>query len=340
MKNQCMTRKTIVFILFVACGLVVTAQQLPEKTIRIADSLTAKERADRNPVLLRSELDSLIKLYAPLPADIGNKETPVQRTEATSTYMLAGMALLLLISGWMLFLLFRQRSDFKKTLQVLQQQAGIKETVSQNGNGKKRGRSAAGLNPEARMEILNAELHELARENEGLQGVIKTYNGIQQDFDSMKKLMQKMYKVKNYPGYDKNKEELIAFKNVLATEGAVAEYAYDKFLKPVLAIADTHKNHPSKMNTADREKIFDLLLSLSFFYIEYLYLRVGDLSVGGSIVERIRNLTGGQPLKTELLKQLNMESGSRALVVRMALSNLSVKDLSYPVFDETNLNHS
>ena len=334
-----MTRKTIVFIFLVACGLLSAAQQLPEKTLRITDSLTAKEKAERNPVLLRSELDSLIKRYAPLPVDAGNQEKPVQRTEVASAYLLAGMALLILVSGWILFLLFRQRRNLGKTLKVLQQQAGMKETVSANGNGKTRGRSTTGSNPEARMEILNAELLELAKENEGLQGVIKTYNGIQQDFDSLKQVMQKMYKVKNYPGYDKNKDELIAFKNVLATEGAVAEYAYEKFLKPVLAIADTHKNYPSKMNTADREKIFDLLLSLSFFYIEYLYLRVNELSVGGTIVERIRNLTGGQALKTELLKQLNTDSGSRALVVRLALSKMAVKDLSYPVFDETNLNH-
>mgnify|MGYP003452786756 CR=1 FL=1 len=190
------------------------------------------------------------------------------------------------------------------------------------------------------MELLHAELIKLAKENEGLQGVIKTYNGIQQDLDSLKQKMRKMYKVKNYPGYDKNKDEVIAIQNVLATEGAVTEYAYEKFLKPILAIADTHKNHPSKMNTDDRERIFDLLLSLSFFYIEYLYLRVSELSVGGTIVERIRTLTGGQALKTELLKQLNTDSGSRALVVRLALSKWSVKDLSYPVFDETNLNHS
>ncbi len=340
MKNKPMTRKTIVFIFLGAFGLVATAQQLPEKTIRIADSLTAKERADRNPVLLRSELDSLIKLFTPLPAVNGNQEKPVERTEASTDYLLAGMALLLFISAWVLFLLFRQRRDFRKSLQVLQLQAGSKETVSQNGNGRSRGRTTSVNNPEARMEMLNAELLELAKENEGLQGVIKTYNGIQQEFDSLKQVMRKMYKVKNYPGYDKNKDEVNAIQNVLSTEGAVAEYAYEKFLKPVLAIADTHKNHPSKMNTADREKIFDLLLSLSFFYIEYLYLRVSELSVGGTIVERIRTLTGGQALKTELLKQLNTDSGSRALVVRIALSKLAVKDLSYPVFDETNLNHS
>ncbi len=335
-----MTRKTIVLIFLVGCGLLSAAQQPPGKTLRIADSLTEMEKAGRNTVLLRAELDSLIKLYAPLPANPGNPEKAAEKTESVSAYLLAGMALLLLVSGCVLFLLFRQRSDFRKTVQVLQQRAGMRETVSSNGNGKSRGRSTAGNNPEARLEILNAELLQLLKENEGLQGVIKSYNGIQQDFDSLKMVMQKMYKVKNYPGYDKSKDEVSACKNVLATEGAVAEYAYEKFLKPVLAIADAHKNLPSRMNTADRERIFDLLLSLYFFYIEYLYLRVNELSVGGTIVERIRSLTGGQALKTELLKQLNTDSGSRALVVRLALSKMAVKDLSYPVFDETNLNHS
>jgi hypothetical protein len=40
------------------------------------------------------------------------------------------------------------------------------------------------------------------------------------------------------------------------------------------------------------------------------------------------------------MKQLNMEHGSRALVLRMVLDAMKIQRLSYPVFDETNLNLS
>jgi len=40
-----------------------------------------------------------------------------------------------------------------------------------------------------------------------------------------------------------------------------------------------------------------------------------------------------------LLKKLNKEHGSRALVLRMALNKSGISKLSYPVFDETDLNN-
>ena len=92
------------------------------------------------------------------------------------------------------------------------------------------------------------------------------------------------------------------------------------------------------MSAEDKAKLVDLLLSLSLLYIEYLYLRVSELSVGGTIVERLNNLSTGQNLKEDRLRKLNRESGSRALVLRLALDQLAIQQLSYPVFEETNLN--
>lgn len=331
-----MYQKTIFLMLWMMAGPLVQAQQAPGKAIRIADSLTIKERQERDPVLLRSELDSLIKLYAPAPATIHNPAQSQPVTEAAVFYLAGGMLLLLLVSGSVLVIVYRQRRLLNKTIYTLREKKN-RETRMEGGM-MKRSLASEGQAPGSWPKDGPAEFGELIKENEDLKAVIKSYNGIQQEFDALKQGIKKMYKVKNYPGYDKNKEELLAIQNVLKTESAVAEYAYEKFLKPVLAIADSNKNHPSRMSAADNERLCDLLLSLSFFYIEYLYLRVRDLSVGGTMVERIRSLTEGRALRTELLRQLNTESGSRALVLRMALSKLAVKDLTYPVFDETNLN--
>jgi hypothetical protein len=126
---------------------------------------------------------------------------------------------------------------------------------------------------------------------------------------------------------------------VLDTENIVANYAYEKFLKPILGITDANKNSPARMSTADRERLLDLLVSLSLLYIEYLYLRINDLSIGGQMVERIKGFSNGNGIDAALLKKLNTEFGSRALVIKMALEKTGVSKLSYPVFDETNLNN-
>ncbi len=331
-----MYRKTILWICCIAISLDSVAQQVPGNSLRIADSLTAKERTERNPVLLRSELDSLIRVYAPVQAVNKIPEKTSPQNEFIPGYLAAGLGLLIFLSGWSLFLLYRQRRSLKRTLRVLEPEGDhpLPGSITDPGNG------AAVNGKGVFRESLPGEFRQPGLENEELKGVIKTYNGIQQDFDSLKQVMREVYKVKNYPGYDRSSDEMLAIKNVLEKEGAVAEYAYEKFLKPVLALADSNKNHPSRMNNADRDRLFDLLLSLSLFYIEYLYLRVRELSVGGTMVERFSSLTNGQALRKELLKQLNTESGSRALVLRMALNKWNIKNLTYPVFDETNLNPS
>jgi cell division protein FtsB len=192
---------------------------------------------------------------------------------------------------------------------------------------------------EGRINDLTAELHKLTKENENLDRVIKEYNGIQHEYDSLKHGLHKAYKIRNYPGYDKTKHETNAMQTVLDTENIVATYAYEKFLKPILSLTDTNKNNPAMLTENDRKKLLDHLLSLSLLYIEYLYLRINDLSIGGKMVERIKGFSSGNGIDTTLLKKMNTDHGSRALVVKMALAKAGVSTLSYPVFDETDLNN-
>ncbi len=312
-----MRRPILIFLLWLP---VLTAKsQLPAtKPVRIADSLTAKELAARNPVLLRAELDSLVRLYAPPPVQVRVKEPIPVRNDRLLYIILAGIALLTALQGWLLY-----RSYTKKR-------------VLEKGKNGRAGQAPATL--EEKIGILNEEIRTLTKNNEGLSRVVKEYNGIQQEFDSLKAGIRSAYKVKHYPGYDPGSRDTLALQGVLDTEKAVADYAWEKFLKPILRLTDAHKNSPSRIPENDRLRLLDLLLSLSLLYIEYLYLRVSDLSVGGSIIGRMQQLAEGKNPDPSVLKKLDREYGNRALVIRMVLDKASLKNLSYPVFDETNLN--
>jgi hypothetical protein len=184
---------------------------------------------------------------------------------------------------------------------------------------------------EKKIEDLASELTKMTRENEGLTRVIKEYNGIQHEFDTLRHGMNKAYKIRFYPGKK--------IQGVLDTESAVAGYAYENFLKPIMALADSNKNQPAKISVCDQEKILELLVSLALLYTEYLYLRIGELSIGGNMVERISQFRQKKSPSPALLKKLDLQNGSRALVIKMILEKHGITELSYPVFDETNLNN-
>jgi hypothetical protein len=320
-------------LLFLLSG---TWAQPGRKPLRITDSLPPKEAAEPYRIILRSELDSLLRLHTPIQAESKDAALiPVSKNTSTR-YLFPAIILLLSIVSVTLFLVYRQRRELKK----LTAQVGTGNEASPGLNGKQKinKRNASVHSLEEKIGSLHAELHKLSKENEGMSRVITEYNGIQSEYDSLKQGMQGAYKIRNYPGIDRAKNEKNAMRSVLDTEKALAVFAYEKFLKPLLAITDANKNNPAKMSMVDREKILDLLFSLSFLYIEYLYLRVTDLSVGGSIVERLKAFTQGKTPDPLLLKQLNTASGSRALVMRLALNKAQIDRLSYPVFDETNLN--
>lgn len=333
-----MLKKTYIYILLLLLPAASMAQQPENQHIRIMDTLPAKEKVSR--VILRSELDSLVKLNTPVQI-IEPQDKPVQKEkDSFPLYILIGLSVIIALLGFVIYLFYGQRQRTKKELDELNERLRSVPAINGQYNGTKEKRmKTAPLSSEQRISELNAELHKLSKENESLGRVIKEYNGIQHEYESLKHGMLKAYKVKNYPGYDKSKNETLAMQGVLDTENAVANYAYEKFLKPILAITDINKNNPARIKDEDREKLMDLLVSLSLLYIEYLYLRVSDLSVGGKMVERIKGFSNRNGIDDSLLKQLNTELGSRALVIKMALEKMGMSKLSYPVFDETNLNN-
>ncbi|NOT51827.1 MAG: hypothetical protein HOP10_11190 [Chitinophagaceae bacterium] len=330
-----MRNRILILLMAIIFSAGLDAQQPGVKHIRIADTLTVQEKSNRNPIILRAELDSLIKVYSASQEPQVMKEPSVVTKDDNSQYMLIGLIVLTGLIGLVVFMIWNHQQKINKTIE------GLNKETQPSRAGKERVTKGK-LSPqllETKIGDLNAELHKLSKENEGLSRVIKEYNGIQHEYDSLKHGMQKAYKVKNYPGYDKSKDEALAIQGVLETENMVASYAYEKFLKPILGITDANKNSPARLSANDRERLMDLLVSLSLLYIEYLYLRINDLSIGGKMVERIKGFSNGNGVDTVLLKKLNTEFGSRALVIKMALEKTGVTKLSYPVFDETNLNN-
>ena len=319
----------------------ISAQQAEAKHIRIVDTLSIKEKAQRNPIILKTELDSLISQFA---ATLPEQETqePIQITPVgLNKFYLGGLLIVIVLMVFIIFLLFRHQQKVNRVIAGHYEKA--KEPLYKNNSrlkimpGNKKVHMSLEL-MENKINELDAEMNKLTKENEGLSRVIKEYNGIQHEFDSLKHVILKTYKVKNYPGFDKSKNETQVMQGVLQTENALAVYAYEKFLKPILVITDSNKNNPAKISKTDQMQLMDLFVSLSLLYIEYLYLRVNELSIGGKMVERIHELNKGNSLDISLLKKLDKEFGSRALVVKMALEKASLFHLSYPVFDETNLN--
>lgn len=332
------------FISFLVLSIAVKtfAQQPDAKIIRIVDTLTLQEKANRYPVLLKSEIDSLINQF-----NINHPPLIIQQPEKGTVndinlYLVAGIITIILLLGLVIYLFFRYQQKINQTFASMNENSNGSESPSLNvlsSTTKDRKSKATLPLLENKISELTVELHKLSKEKEGLSRLIKEYNGIQHEYDSLRHSLQQAYKVKNYPGFDKTKDETVAMQGVLQTENAVALYAYEKFLKPILAITDANKNNPAKLSDEDQEKVVNLLVSLSLLHIEYLYLRVNDLSIGGKMVERIHGLGKGNGIDVSLLKKLNTESGSRALVIKIALNKAGLHQLSYPVFDETNLNN-
>lgn len=341
-----MRHKLITLLLFTLLVTCVSAQDTGIRVIRIVDTLSVQEKTNRNVVLLRSELDSLIKLNNHSEPGTIPQEPGAKSESNLSEYLLWGSIALLLIIILLVWLLLRNQQKFNETTFLLSRQIKNLELATFSINSSdmntisktKAKTSAAGL--EKKIQTLTSQLEKMTRDNEELEALVKEYADSKLDFESVKQQMMEVYKIRNYPGFNKEKSETEIVKSLLETEKTIALYAYEHFLKPVLAIADANKNNPAKINPDEKQKMLDLLISLSLMYSEYLYLRINELSVGGKIVERIGSLKNGNNIDPALLKELNTEHGSRALVLRMVLDKTQVEHLSYPVFDETNLNLS
>jgi len=338
----------IILLLTIFLGLQLTAgaQQTPDRRqLRIVDTLTKQEQTTRVPILLRSELDSLINEHmASLPKE--PVQEPVKDELSTPAYLpyaLGGLGVLLL---FLIVLFIQGHRKSQRTVYRLQKQidhldkslAAVEKPAAPKATGNRVKTSPQALEKE--INQLTDELEKKGKEIQALEMVMTEYRHIKQEYESVKQQVMDVYKVRNYPGYAKEKSETEIIKGLLATERSVAYYAYEHFLKPVLVIADANKNNPARINDADREKMIELLLSLALLYSEYLYLRIQDLAVGGQIVQRIASFQKNNGVDLSRLKELNMEHGSRALALRLALEKLGIQQLSYPVFDETNLNLS
>ena len=341
-----MNYKLIISLLFCFVPGCLFAQQPEAKYIRIVDTLTTQEKVNRNTVILKSELDSMIQLHiSKLPVTL--PQEPVIREEnRLSEYLLWTAIALLLFITVLLYILFKNQKRFHETVFSLNRKIHQLELAALSANAQEQGpvnklkgkTSLQGL--EKRIHSLSAQLEKATNDNQELERLVNEYTNSKQDFEMVKQQIMDVYKVRNYPGFNKEKSETEIVKSLLETERAVALYAYEHFLKPLLAIADANKNNPAKIVPEEREQMLNLLISLSLLYSEYLYLRINDLSVGGKIVQRIGSLRNGNDIDPSLLKELNIEHGSRALVLRMVLDKTHIQKLTYPVFDETNLNLS
>ncbi len=320
-------------VLFCLLTIGLFAQQPDKRNIRVADTLTVQEKNNRYPVILRSELDSMIKQHnASQPQVLPQQPVREIVKEVTPTWIWLIITLSLLGIAGLLYLLFNIQKLFGKKMEEMKkmvQQAKFSAVTLKEGTPD----TKAPKFSEKKMNALHTELDKLKKDNEELQRMIGSYENVKQQIIAS-------YKIRNYPGYDKTKTEEELLLGLLRTEKSVAMYAYEHFLKPVIAIADANKNNPARVSGADQEKLVELLISLALLYTEYLYLRVNELSVGGNMVARIQGLSNGNRLDTILMKQLNTEHGSRALVLRLILDKMDIQKLSYPVFDETNLNLS
>lgn len=326
-----MKYKICLSLLFFFLALGPFAQQQPEQRtkIRIVDTLSRQERNNRNPVILKAELDSMIQLHnASLPQTVPQEPVKEIVKEIPAWVTVTGIVALLVIA-FLLYILFgyhrrltRAVADLKRLIQNFEfyaTPANVANTTERNIKSK--------TVLEKKVSILTAELEKEKALNQS----------IMQEYGLIRQSIAEVYKVRNYPAFSKEKKEDEIIMDLLKTEKAVAYHAFEKFLKPIIAITDANKNNPAKISLDDSEKLLELLISLSLYHIEYLYLRVNDLAVGGNIVQRIGS--NGNGIDPALLKRMNLEHGSRALALRMALNKAGISKLSYPVFDETDLNN-
>lgn len=319
-------RNTIIIfcLLLISAG---SAGQQPDKhQVRIADTLTTLERSSRYPVILRSELDSLVKVHAPIVQPVQTvRETIVEKIPGW-TWLIIFLSLV--VTAGLIYVVYAQHRTSEKNDAALKKLKQHTDRESAEPDDTGRARSTV-----KKINALTAELDSMKKQNRELSDLIDGYESVKQQITGT-------FKIRNYPGYHKEKSEEELLKGLMNTEKSVALYAYEHFLKPIIAIADANKNSPARMSGEDNDKLVELLISLALLYTEYLYLRVNELSIGGNMVARIQGLSNGNRLDTILMKQLSKEHGSRALVMRMMLDKLDIRKLSYPVFDETNLNLS
>jgi hypothetical protein len=327
--------------------------QTDSTRIRIADTLSAEQKKSHNRVLLRSELDSLLKLYSK-PVEPQQQieptntvtETPIN-TATWPVLIGLGITLLLLVYG-----IYRTSKHTQRITNTLERQKlHIEQLLLQQQNSP--AGAAAPVKPEpvkggtqksklASLETKILEqtraLEKLTAENEQLMDDVKDMAGFKTMYQEVVEGITKTFKVKHYSPNGEGKSEHELLMQWLDTERAFTTNVYEKYVKPVHTILDANKKDPAHTPADEKNRLAELLVSVSLLYMEYLYLRVAELSIGGKIVDRINLIKKASAINASTLKQLDVEHGSKALVLHLALREKNIGPLSYPVLDETNLN--
>lgn len=315
-----------------------------KRGISVVDTLNAEQRQSHNRAILKSELDSIINLNAkPLPVDTNSKV----QADSRDTIMIVLLSLASLIILLLVILGIRDRNKNLSVIAALAKHQKLLEEQMKlfNTNKAETKKEAEKSGPklkvselEAKIQTLTKEVGRLSQENAQLADIKEEQELLQEIHEELKQHIQKTFKIRHYPrnGEELKDDELLF--DSLETERLFSSNVFEKYLKPVNAILDANKKDPANTPETERTKLIELLVSLALLYIEYLYLRVSELSIGGKISERINTIKRAGSINESLLKPLDVEHGSKALVLYLALKEKNIGHLSYPVFDETNLN--
>jgi hypothetical protein len=328
--------------LFLCMG---TYAQNDSTRLRLVDSLRADQKSNR--VLLKSELDSLLKLYGkPVePQQVEHQQPLTQEAETDPIWpVLAGLGLVLLL---IIYSIYRSGQQAQYISSLLERQHhSIEKFNSQPATATGPMVTKEPAKPQkAKLTTLESKIQEqtkaiekLTAENEQLLEDVKDMAGFKTMYQEVVDGVTKTFKVKNYPHNGDVKTEHGLLLAWLDTERAFTTNVYEKYVKPVHAILEANKKDPAHTPNDEKNKLAELLVSVSLLYMEYLYLRVAELSIGGKIVDRINLIKKAAAINAATLKQLDVEHGSKALVLHLALREKNIGPLSYPVLDETNLN--
>src|SRR5688572_21097298 len=210
-----MNFKLIISILFclVSCSLV--GQEPEKKSIRIVDTLTLQEKDNRNTVILKSELDSLISLYnASQPKTIPQEPVVTSENQLPINLLIIAIGALLAIA-FLLYILFRNQKKFQRTVSILNKQIQHLELAAYssgniadaNGSNKMKKSSIPSL--EKKIQSLTTQLEKATKDNEELETLVSESTNIRHDFESVKQQMMEVYKIRNYPGFDRSEERRV-----------------------------------------------------------------------------------------------------------------------------------
>src|SRR5689334_16391207 len=133
-----MRNRILLFFLMIGFAISLDAQQPGQRTLRIVDTLTTQEKSSRNPIVLRSELDSMIKAYnAAHPVQQEIKQVPVLEKNSMPSYMLIGLFVLIALSGLAIVMIYQYQQKINKAMEAVNKdQPSSKATKEKIAKGK------------------------------------------------------------------------------------------------------------------------------------------------------------------------------------------------------------